>query len=178
VILLSAIVVAGAVIGAAGLISRAIARRGRDAARNRSLELLALFAPAVAAAEADPRALLVWAPLARTARRLLPEPFGALDAAAGGTFPFPADRLEAAHARWTAEWLAWEAAHDAEYKRRAVELEADMERTGGSPAARARLADAEREKLSRYQQRYEEYVRVAKALQGLQAPEPRETSAS
>jgi hypothetical protein len=36
-----------------------------------------------------------------------------------------------------------------------------------SPARRARIEAIEREKLDLYQRRYEEYVRVAKALQML-----------
>jgi hypothetical protein len=46
-------------------------------------------------------------------------------------------------------------------------VEEEVERSGGSVAARGRLAGVEREKLERYQQRYAEYVRVAKALQVL-----------
>ncbi len=31
-----------------------------------------------------------------------------------------AERIEAAHAQWTADWLAWEGAHDAEFKSKAA----------------------------------------------------------
>ena len=73
------------------------------------------------------------------------------------------------HARWTTQWLAWERDHDLEYKRRGAEVEVELE--GASPARssvlRARLAEVEQEKLLRYQERYEEYVRVGKAIGGL-----------
>jgi hypothetical protein len=38
---------------------------------------------------------------------------------------------------------------------------------GGSTVARARLEAVEQEKLDLYQRRYQDYVRVAKALQAL-----------
>jgi hypothetical protein len=167
VTLVAALIVAAAVAWAGHAVAAALGRRQAEAARDRTLALLALFAPAVAAADADPRALVVWQPLARAARTLHPAAFAEIDRAAGGTFPFASERIQAAHAAWTSRWLAWEAAHDAEYKRKAAEAEEEIERSGGSPAARARLAGVEREKLERYQQRYEEYVRVAKALQAL-----------
>ncbi len=53
-------------------------------------QLLALFAPGVAAVAEEPRALLAWQPLAVTARKIFPAEFAALDRAAGGTFPFSA----------------------------------------------------------------------------------------
>jgi hypothetical protein len=161
------ILIAAAVLVGALLLAGAIANHREEAARGRSAALLAMFAPALAAAEADPRAILVWQPLADTARQIHPDVFIDLDRASGGSFPFTAERLQAAHARWSADWLAWEAAHDAEYKQKAAEAEEALARGGGSPAAKARLANIEREKLERYQQRYAEYVRVAKALQAL-----------
>ena len=75
--------------------------------------------------------------------------------------------VQAAHARWTAEWLAWERTHDAEYKLKAAEIEEELLASGGSTVVRGRLDGVEREKLDRYQRRYEEYVRVGKALQAL-----------
>jgi hypothetical protein len=126
-----------------------------------------MFAPAVSAAAADPRAILVWQPLAGTARQLFPEEFAQIDAAAGGRFPFSKERLEAAHAHWTADWLAWERTHDSEYKLKAAVAEQELVAAGPSPVLRARLDAVEREKLELYQRRYEEYVRVAKALQAL-----------
>ena len=82
-------------------------------------------------------------------------------------FPFSEDALQAAHAQWTADWLAWEGAHDAEYKLKAAEVEHELAASGGAPFIRAKLDAVEREKLDRYQRRYQEYVQVAKALQSL-----------
>ena len=130
-------------------------------------EILALFAPGIEAAIRDPRALLAWQPLALTARRLFPAEFAAIDAAAGGTFPFTNEQLQAAHARWSADWLAWEGAHDAEYKLRAAAAYDELGERAATAYGRSRLEAIEREKLERYQQRYEEYTRVSKALQAL-----------
>lgn len=137
-----------------------------QAARGRALHLLTVFAPGVAAAQQDPKALLVWQPLAATARRLFAEEFATLDRAAGATFPFTKDVIQNAHARWSAEWLAWERTHDADYKLKAATVEHEL---AGSPLLRGRLDAVEREELDLYQRRYEEYVRVAKALQALNA---------
>ena len=165
--LLAALIVAGAVYWGARTIARAVEAAHRERARGRALQLLTLLAPGLAASSADPRALLTWQPLAATARTLFPHEFAELDRAAGSSFPFTRDQLQAAHARWTAEWLAWESAHDGEYKMKALAAEADLASSGGSAAQRARLDAIEREKLEQYQRRYEEYVRVAKALQAL-----------
>ena len=137
-----------------------------EATRSRALAVLQTFSAGIAAAHTDPRALMTWVPLARAARQLLPAEFAQLDAAAGGSFPFSAARIQAAHAQWTAEWLAWERTHDAEYKLKAVVLERELA-AGESAIARARLDAVEREKLDLYQRRYQEYVQVAKALQSL-----------
>jgi hypothetical protein len=128
--------------------------------------LLGTFAPAVAAAQQDPKQLVVWHPLAQTSRKLFPEAFTALDAAAGGAFPFSKAQLKAAHARCSAEWLAWERAHDAEYAVKTAQVQDEIDRTQGpaSPLLRTRLAALEQQKLERYQQRYEEYIKTAKAL--------------
>jgi hypothetical protein len=128
--------------------------------------LLAMFAPGTAASQQDPRQLLVWHPLAQSSRKLFPEAFKELDSAAGGTFPFTKEHLKAAHARWTAEWLAWERAHDAEYALKAAQVQDEIDRAQGqaSPLLRTRLAAIEQQKLERYQQRYEEYIKTAKAL--------------
>ena len=165
--LLAAILVAGAVCWGAQTVARAVAASRADQTRTRALQLLALFAPGVAASTSDPRALLTWHPLAAAARTLFPEEFGELDRAASATFPFTTDQLQAAHSRWTAEWLAWERAHDGEYKVKTAAAEADLATSGGSPVRRAQLEAVEREKLELYQRRYEEYVLVAKALQRL-----------
>ena len=145
----------------------AVERTLADRRAQRSLEILRLFAPGIAAAEDDPRALPVWQRLAAGTRRLFPEEFAALDRAAGTTFPFSAEHLQAAHARWSADWLAWERVHDGEYKLKMAELEQELAGAPGSSLLRARLAEVEREKLDLYQRRYGEYVRVSKALQAL-----------
>jgi hypothetical protein len=129
-------------------------------------QMLATFAPAVSAAKQDPKQLVVWYPLAQASRKLFPEAFKDLDAAAGGAFPFTTEQLKAAHARWTADWLAWERAHDAEYSLKAAQVQDEIDRAQGqaSPLLRTRLAAVEQQKLERYQQRYEEYIKTAKAL--------------
>jgi len=165
--LTGALAVAIALIVAASLVARELRAAREQAARGRALDIAALFAPGIAAVTEHPRALLAWQPLAETARKLHPEAFGELDRAAGGTFPFTRAQLEAAHSQWTADWLAWEHAHDNEFKLKAAAAEADVSASGGSPMARARFDAVEREKLDQYQRRYSEYVRVAKALQAL-----------
>jgi len=166
-LLTAALIVAAAIAWAALTIARAIASSHEAASRERTIGLLDLFAPSLGAADADPRALLVWQPLARAARRLFPDEFKSLDAAAGAPFPFGKPQLDAAHSRWTAEWLAWERNHDAEFKLKAA-AESAAVRDLEPSLARARLEGIEREKLERYQRRYEEYIRVGKALQALQ----------
>jgi hypothetical protein len=168
--LIAALIVAAAIVWAALRLDAALKAPRAEQARTRTLDLLAIFAPAISAASADPQALLVWQPLARTARKLFPEAFATLDAAAGGPFPFSKEQIEAAHARWTADWLAWELAHDATYKLKVAEVEHELAASGGSPVVRARLDAIEREKLDLYQRRYAEYIRVAKAIQALTAP--------
>lgn len=159
---LLALVAAVAAVGAAAyLATRAIvaaldASRA-EAARSRVVALMAMFAPGVEAAQRDPRALLVWEPMARAARAVAADEMAALDRAAGKRFPFSPELIQAAHAQWTADWLAWEALHDAEYKKKARDAEQD----------RAALDAIEREKLDRYQRRYQEYVSVSKALRAL-----------
>jgi hypothetical protein len=169
-LILAAAIVSAAVIVAGWLASRS---RSGDAKRHdaseatRRLQILALFAPGLAAAADDPRALLVWQPLASTARALFPDDFAAIERAAGATFPFSRDQIEAAHARWSSEWLAWERTHDGEYKVKAATAEEELRASPGSAVLRARLDSVEREKLERYQRRYEEYTRVSKALKNL-----------
>jgi len=164
-LLVAALIVAGAMIGSALRIAREIESARAAAARGRSLQLLELFTRGLAAAAADPRALLVWQPIARAARGLFPDETAAIDRAVGSTFPFGRDRLQAAHAAWTADWLAWERAHDADYKLKTAAIEQEAAADRGSAIARARVDAVEREKLEKYQRRYEEYIRVAKALQ-------------
>jgi hypothetical protein len=165
VLVVSAIIVAGAIAWGCLRIAAALDAMKTEGARNRTLTVLDAFLPAVSAATADPHAILTWEPLARSARQLFPDEFAQLDRAWGSAFPLGSDRIQAAHARWTADWLAWEKSHDAEYKLKAAAIEEQLMRSEGSSLLRAQLDAIEREKLERYQRRYEEYVRVGKALQ-------------
>ena len=165
--LLAAAIVATAIVWAALTISRQLAAVREARALDRTVNLLSLFAPGLAAAGGDPRSLLVWQPLAVTARKLFPEDFARLDQASGATFPFGAAEIEAAHARWSTDWLGWERTHDAEYKLKAAKIEEDIVANGPTTVGRAKLDAVEREKLESYQRRYAEYVRVSKALQAL-----------
>ena len=167
VLLLSALLVSAAVIWASVRIASAVQASRPETVRARALELTAMFAPGLSAAAGDPRAILVWQPLARMARHMFPEEFALIDQAAGGAFPFSADRLQAAHSQWTADWLAWERSHDTEYKLKAAVVEEEIAAAGTSAVLRARLDAVEGEKLDLYQRRYQEYVRVAKALQAI-----------
>jgi len=166
-LVIAAMIVAGTIAWAAQAIVREWRQARGDASRGRIAQLLQVFAPGVAAAQSDPRTLLAWQPLARTARQVFPDEFAALDRAAGSAFPFGREQLEAAHSRWTTEWLAWERSHDAAFKLKAALVEDELASSGGSPLVRARLDAVEREKLDLYQRRYEEYIRIAKALQAL-----------
>ena len=167
VLLFAAVIIAAAIVWGCVRIASELKTTREDAARARTLEILGAFLPAAGAVEADSRALLVWQPLARTARRLFPDEFAEMDRAAGAPFPFSADRIQSAHAQWTADWLAWEATHDAEYKLKSAMVEEEIARTGVSAVTKARLDAVEREKLDLYQRRYAEYIRIAKALQAL-----------
>jgi hypothetical protein len=121
VTLIAALVVAGAVAWGALQIAGALRASGAGAGRGDQVAvLLTLFAPALSATQQDPRAFLVWQPIATAARQLFPDEFARLDRAMGGRFPFSNERIEAAHAQWTADWLAWELAHDTEFKLKAT----------------------------------------------------------
>jgi hypothetical protein len=159
--------VAVAVLWAAQRAVDALGQSRAPAPQDRQLQLLALFAPAVSTSSRDPRMLLSWHALAGIARRMFPDEFGALDRASGAAFPFSRQQIQDSHAHWTAEWLAWEGVHDAEYRLKRAVIEQEVAASGGSPTSRARLDAVEREKLESYQRRYEEYIRVAKALQSL-----------
>lgn len=166
-------IIAGAVLVAAALwwvahqiVGELRAARG-EVTRTRTLALLELFAPALRDVQDDPRALLAWQPCAKVARQLFPNECAALDRAAGAPFPFSPEELQAAHARWTTDWLAWERAHDASYKLKTTAAEHELVAGGASSALRSRLEAIEQEKLDLYQRRYSEYVRVAKALQAM-----------
>jgi hypothetical protein len=171
-LLLAALLVALAVVASAFVVAvrvrSAIESARETTAEARRLQLISLFAPGIAAAVDDPRALLAWQPLAATSRALFPKEFAELDRAAGTRFPFTNAQIDAAHARWSANWLAWERTHDAEYKLKAAAVEEELKASGGSALLRAQLESVEREKLDRYQRRYEEYTRVSKALKELQ----------
>jgi hypothetical protein len=166
-LVLAAVIIAAAVAWGSRHIGSEIRKAGEAFARGRTLQVLQTFAPAVGAAAGDPRAILAWEPLARMARQLFPEDFAQLDRASDGSFPFSLDRVQAAHAQWTADWLAWEQTHDAEYRLKAAAAEEELARAEGSRTVRARVDAIERQKLDLYQRRYAEYVRVAKALQAL-----------
>lgn len=162
----SCLAIAAALVSAGVMVTRELAAVRQESARARTLELLALVGPAAVASADNPRALVAWHPLTAAARVLFPAESEALDRAAGRRFPFSADLIEAAHAQWSADWLAWEQMHDAEYKLKAAAIGAEIA-GGTNPVGRARLEAVEREKLDVYQRRYAEYVRVSKALQGL-----------
>jgi hypothetical protein len=164
--LLAGVFVAAAIAWGCARIAHELQAARTDARRTRLLDVITMFAPALDAASGDPKAILLWEPLARTARQLFPDEFGELDRASGQPFPFGPERIQAAHAQWTADWLAWERAHDAAFKLKAVELERECE--GSDPAlTRAKVEGLEREKLDIYQRKYQEYVQVGKALQAL-----------
>jgi hypothetical protein len=168
-VLVSAAVLAAATVWATLRIVEALRESRRDGERTRIVQLLATFGPAVHTANADPRALLSWLPVARAARTVLPDEFAALDRAAGRSFPFSREQTEAAHAAWTTSWLTWERQHDADYRLKAQTLAEALGADAASSLGRSRLEAIEREKVERYQQRYEEYTRVAKALQRLES---------
>ena len=164
--LLAVVVLLAAGVGVALLLPE-IRRRRREQVL---LQLLATFGPAVAVSYTDPERFVAWSEVARTARTLFPEAFARLDAASGERFPFSRQAVEAAHARWTADWLAWERQHDLEYKERTAAdesalVEADKD---AAEALRARLAAVNQEKLQTYQDRYARYVRVGKAIAALE----------
>lgn len=146
------------------LTRRDLERRHRE---RLAMTFLTRVAPVVA--RADPRELLAWRGIAHTIRRMHPDIVADLEQVSGNRFPFSVALIEGAQARWTAEWLAWERQHDADYKVRARTAEVKLLADGldVTREGRARLAAIENEKLQSYQQRYEEYVRVASALKAL-----------
>lgn len=162
------------VIASIGALVLVAERARRDSRRQHRERLAALLLTALgpAAARGKPRDLLAWRATADSVRRMFPDAVGDIERQTGETFPFPHAVIDDAHARWTAEWLAWERRHDVEFKQRASALEAELQDAGGStPAGRARLAALEDEKLQAYQQRYEEYVRVGNGLTALKERE-------
>ena len=159
-----AVVVLAAICGGVGLLVVAALRARRRGAQ--ICELLATFGPVAERARFDPRVLLAWYPAAEAARRIFPEACAALDEGMTDRFPFGAAQLEAAHERWTTDWLEWERDQDTEHRRKSEAIEAELDRSdgAGAAAARVRLETLEQEKLERYQRRYEEYVRTSRAL--------------
>lgn len=166
--LIAALLVSGSVILVGLRVAKEMAAARKEEMRRRTEQLMNLFATGLAAAADDPRALLVWQPFAVIARKVFPDEFTALDHASGGRFPFTKEYIEAAHARWSADWLAWERTHDSDYKLKAAEAEEQITASGAPVTlVRARLEAIEREKLELYQRHYSEYVQVSKALKAL-----------
>ena len=149
-------------------IAEALDRQRHDAVLH---QLVATFAPAISAVQQNPKNLLVWYPIARASRTLFPEAFTALDRASGGAFPFNNDLVQSAHARCSSDWLAWENANEAEFALKIAQVQDDIDRAGQpSPLLRTRLAAIEQQKLQAYQQRYEEYIKTAKAIASFADP--------
>ena len=162
-----AVTVLAAICGGVGLLVVTLLRaRRRDA---QIFDLLATFGPVAERARSDPRVLLAWYPTAEAARRTFPDAFAAIERNGTNRFPFGVAQLEAAHARWTTDWLEWERNHDAEYRQKSEAIEAELDRSTGvaSQTARTRLETLERQKLARYQRRYEEYIQTSRALANL-----------
>lgn len=161
-----------ALVATLALVVLAVAERARRERRRQHREqlaalLLASVGPAVA--RADGRELLGWRNVATALREILPDAVRTIERGTGQPFPFPREVVDDAHARWTADWLAWERAHDIRYRQQASALEAELRGSGeaGTASGQARLAALDDEKLQDYQRRYEEYVRVGKALAAL-----------
>jgi len=134
------------------------------------LRLVALFAPSLARVQDNPQELVAWSRVASQARALFPDEFKELDLIQGEQFPFSKATIEDAGARWATRWLAWERAHDAEYKQKAEEIQAELKHAEEQEIGKCeqRLQLIEQEKLLTYQERYEEYVRVSRSLGALQ----------
>ena len=146
---------------------RARREHGRQHREQLIAVLLASVGPVIA--RADGRELLGWKRVARSIRELLPDTVRTIEHRTGQSFPFPREVVEDAHARWTADWLAWEREHDIRLRQRTSALEAELRASGEfvTAAGQARLAVLDDEKLQQYQRRYEEYVRVGKELAAL-----------
>ena len=72
----------------------------------------------IASAASDPRAFLIW-------QRSPPHGSSIPRRSPCSTWrrrhvPFTVDQLQAAHARWSTDWLAWERLHDGEHKLKAA----------------------------------------------------------
>ena len=136
------------------------------------IHLLATFGPAMVTGRRDPESFVVWAEIAGVARVIFPEAFVQLDTAVGGRFPFSPEVVEAVHARWTADWLAWERQHDLDYKGRASAVEVALAEGADDEVLnlRTQLSSINQEKIQTYQDRYESYVRISKAIRALEDP--------
>ena len=159
----------GGVVAAVGLAMTLYERRVRKQDHQEQLMAVLLTGSAAAIARAEPRELLAWGATAKTARRLFPDVVAELESRGGESFPIPKKVAEDAHAKWTAEWLAWEHHHDAEFRKRTSVLEAELQAAGQehAPDGHARIAALEDERLQSYQRRYEEYVQIGKGLTDL-----------
>ena len=159
----------GGVVAVIGLAMTIYERRVRKQEHQEQLMAMLLTGSAAAIARAEPRELLAWQATAMTARRLFPDVVAAIESKGGEDFPIPKKIIEDAHAKWTAEWLAWERHHDADFRKRTSVLEAELQAAGQehTPDGHARIAALEDEKLQSYQRRYEEYVQVGKKLTDL-----------
>ena len=155
----------------AGVVLAVAERARRERLRQHREQLAALLLTSVgpAVARADGRELLGWRSVATALREVLPDAVRTIEQGTGRPFPFPREVVDDAHARWTADWLAWERAHDIRFRQRASALEAELRGSGevDTASGQARLAALDDEKLQDYQRRYEEYVRVGKALAAL-----------
>ena len=145
-----------------------VAARRRHRRDDQLLALVAMFGPVVERARHDPRVLLTWYPTAEGLRQAFPDVFDVLGQGQRG-YPFSPADLEAAHAKWTADWLDWERSHDAEYREKSLVLETSLQHATDETATalNARVSALEREKLGDYQRRYEEYVKVSRGLADL-----------
>lgn len=133
------------------------------------MQLFRMFSVPITQAQADPKVLARWSELSVQMRGLFPDIFRKVEASSGVPFPFSFELIESAHAKWTSDWLAWERKHDLEYKERIRAVESELNKVSESisdetSALRSRLNAIELEKLGRYQERYEEYVRVGKTI--------------
>ena len=159
----------GFIVAVVGLAMTIYERRVRKQEHNDQLMVVLLTGAAAAVGRAEPRELLAWHATADVVKRIFPEVIADIESKGGESFPIPRKVLEDTHAKWTAEWLAWERQHDADFRKRTSVLQAELEATGHehTPDGHARMAALEDEKLQSYQQRYEEYVLVGKGLTGL-----------
>ena len=154
------------------------ARRERLRQHREQVAALLLTSVGPAVARADGRELLGWRSVATALREVLPDAVRDHRAGHGSspfrfrgrssTTPTPAGRPTGSRGNGR---------HDIRFRQRASALEAELRGSGrvDTASGQARLAALDDEKLQDYQCRYEEYVRVGKALAALAegGPEPR-----